>query len=135
MQYTALINASGLCVNALASSSGAMLVPQPGEVTIEITQAQFDSMPVGKQWTGAEFVGPVLTVTSRQGKHALADAGLYHPALAAIAALPEPARTKAQIDWEAATWQRNDPTLAAMAAALGLTEAQLDALFAQAATL
>lgn len=89
---------------------------------------------VGGEWLPAQPQS-LQTISSRQGKHALAEAGLYHPALAAIAALPEPARTKAQIDWEAATWQRNDPTLAAMAAALGLTSVQLDELFAQAATL
>jgi hypothetical protein len=75
----------------------------------------------------------VPTITSRQGKRALVDAGLYHPALAAIDALPEPGRTKAQIDWDAPTWQRNDPTLAAMATALGLNASQLDDLFAAAA--
>lgn len=135
MQYTALINASSLCVNALASASGAMLVPKAGEVTIEITQAQFDAKPVGKQWDGSAFVGAPLTITSRQGKRALVAADLYQPALTALNAMPEPAKTLALIDWDAPTWQRNDPTLAAMAAALGLTSAQLDALFAQAATL
>lgn len=77
----------------------------------------------------------VPTISSRQGKHALANAGLYHPALAAIAALPEPARTRAQIDWEAAYWDRANATLIAMATALGLGPVELDDLFAQAATL
>jgi hypothetical protein len=60
---------------------------------------------------------------------------LYQPALNALNALPEPDKTLAQIDWDAPTWQRSDPTLAAMAGALGLTDAQLDALFTQAASL
>lgn len=77
----------------------------------------------------------VPTITSRQGKRALVAAGLHQPAVTALNALPEPDKTLALIDWDAPTWQRNDPTLAAMAAALGLTSAQLDALFAQAATL
>ena len=77
----------------------------------------------------------VQTISSRQGKRALVAADLYQPALTALNALPEPAKTLAMIDWDAPTWQRNDPTLAAMAGALGLTEAQLDALIAHAATL
>jgi hypothetical protein len=75
------------------------------------------------------------TITSRQGKRALVAADLYQPALTALNALPEPAKTLAMIDWDAPTWQRSDQTLAAMAGALGLTDAQLDALFTQAASL
>lgn len=77
----------------------------------------------------------VPTITSRQGKRALVAAGLYQPAVTALNALPEPDKTLALIDWNAPTWQRSDSTLAAMAAALGLGPAELDALFAQAATL
>jgi hypothetical protein len=77
----------------------------------------------------------VPTITSRQGKRALVAADLYQPALTALNALPEPAKTLALIDWDAPTWQRSDQTLAAMAGALGLTDAQLDALFTQAASL
>lgn len=95
----------------------------------EIAPGIIEHGPAGSQ------TPPQPTITSRQGKHALAEVGLYHPALAAIAALPEPARTKAQIDWEAAYWQRDNVTLIAMAAALGLGPSELDALFAQAATL
>ena len=95
----------------------------------EIAPGIIEHGPAGSQ-TPAQPV-----ITSRQGKHALADAGLYHPALAAIAALAEPARTKAQIDWEAAYWQRDNVTVIAMAGALGLDASALDSLFANAATL
>lgn len=77
----------------------------------------------------------VPTITSRQGKRALVSAGLHDSALAAIESLPEPARTLALIDWNAPSWTRTDPTLGQMAEALGITSAQLDDLFALAATL
>ncbi|MBA4341144.1 MAG: hypothetical protein C0423_03205 [Methylibium sp.] len=110
--------------------------PQIGGEWVEVT-----GFPVGPgsrlvsgDWLPAQ---PAVqqTITSRQGKRALVAVELYQPALAAMNAMAEPAKTLALIDWDAPTWQRDDPTLAAMAGALGLTEAQLDALFAQAATL
>lgn len=55
---------------------------------------------------------------------------------AAIAALPEPEKSAAQIEWEyAATVERNSPLIAQLGPALGLGDAQLDALFRQAVTL
>lgn len=95
----------------------------------EIAPGVFEFGPPG---TPAPFVP---TITSRQGKRALVAAGLHDPALAAIEALTEPARTLALIDWNAPSWTRTDPTLVGMAAALGITSEQLDDLFAQAATL
>lgn len=91
----------------------------------------------GEQFSAppGELGGAVQTITSRQGKRALLVAGLYHDALAAINALPDPSKTAALIDWDAPTWSRNDPTLVSMAAVLGLTDEQLDELFAQASTL
>jgi hypothetical protein len=100
----------------------------------------YDEGKLGYFYAGGVFTAPpphpfVQTITSRQGKRALVAADLYQPALTALNALPEPDKTLALIDWDAPTWQRSDQTLAAMAAALGLTSAQLDALFEQAATL
>ena len=119
----------------------ANVVEQEGQPEIGGEWVEVTGLPVGPgsrlvsgEWLPAQ---PAVqqTITSRQGKRALVDAGLYQPALTALNALPEPDKTLAQIDWDAPTWQRSDPTLAAMAAALGLTSAQLDALFEQAATL
>ena len=110
--------------------------PQIGGEWVEVT-----GLPVGpgSRLVSGEWL-PALpasqgAITSRQGKRALVAADLYQPALAAINAMAEPSKTLALIDWDAPTWQRDDPTLAAMAGALGLTEAQLDALFTQAAML
>ena len=98
----------------------------------------YDLGKLGSTYADGVFIpAPIIpivpTITSRQGKHALANAGLYHQALAAIAALPEPSRTRAQIDWEAYYWERYNATVIAMADTLGLGPAELDALFTAAA--
>ena len=73
-----------------------------------------------------------LTVTPRQARLALSQAGL----LAAITAWVAAADETTRIEWEFALELRRDwPPILACGAALGLSEAQLDALFAQAATL
>lgn len=76
-------------------------------------------------------------VTMRQARLALLGAGLLDQVDAAIAAIPDPIHRKAaQIEWEyAQTVDRNSPFTQQLAAGLGITEEQKDALFTQAATL
>lgn len=75
-------------------------------------------------------------VTMRQARLALLGAGLLAGVDAAIASLPEPDKSAAQIDWEyAAVVQRSSGLVPAMGAALGMSEAQIDALFVTAAGL
>lgn len=70
------------------------------------------------------------TITLRQCKLALLNAGKLQDVVAAINALPEPQRTAAQIEFDYANEvERDSPLLNAVAAAIGLTEAELDALF------
>lgn len=67
-----------------------------------------------------------LACTPRQARLALAGAGLLGAVEAWIATADDPTR----ISWEYATQIRRDfPALTGAAAALGLTEAQIDALF------
>ena len=80
--------------------------------------------------------GPPTVVRMRQARQALLQAGKLEAVEQAIAALPEPARKAAQIDWEfAAEVQRSWPLVQTLAQALGMTEADLDALFTAAAAL
>jgi hypothetical protein len=73
----------------------------------------------------------VLTVTRRQALR-----GLLDDIEAAINELPEPQRSAARIDWEsAAEFRRDFPLLVGLAAAIGLTESQVDDLFAAAAAI
>jgi hypothetical protein len=132
MHYYAQI--SGGKVVAVTQTSGP--IDSPDMIALPV----YDEGKLGYFYAGGVFTAPppqpfVQTITSRQGKRALVAADLYQPALTALNALPEPDKTLAMIDWDAPTWQRSDQTLAAMAGALGLTDAQLDALFTQAASL
>lgn len=75
-------------------------------------------------------------VSMRQARLALLGAGLLSQVDAAIASLPSPQKEAAAIEWEyAQEVQRHNGLVPAMAQALGMTEAQLDDLFMQAATL
>lgn len=73
-----------------------------------------------------------MVCTPRQARLALQQAGL----LAAVEAWIARADEATRIEWEFATEIRRDwPPIAVCASALGLSEAQLDGLFVQAATL
>jgi len=76
------------------------------------------------------------SVTMRQARLALHAAGLLASVEAAIAGMPEPGKTAAQITWEfAATVDRAFGMVPALAAAMGMTETQIDTLFIEAAKL
>ena len=81
--------------------------------------------------------GAVMPIVSmRQAKLALMQAGRLGAVEAAINSLDEPARTEALIDWQSATVvERSHPRLALIAAAAGLSQAELDELFAAAAAI
>lgn len=72
----------------------------------------------------------------RQGRLALLRAGYLAVVEQSIAAIPDPEqRMKAQIEYEADTWERDNAFLQAMWAHLGGTPEQLDDLFRLAVTL
>jgi len=76
------------------------------------------------------------SVTMRQARLALHAAGLLTSVDAAIAAMDEPDKTAAQITWEfAQTVDRGFGMVPQLAAALGMTETQIDDLFIAAAKL
>jgi len=79
---------------------------------------------------------PPAEVTMRQARLALLQAGKLAAVDAAINALPEPTKTAARIEWEySGTVRRRQPLVLALAPALGLNDAQLDALFIAAESL
>lgn len=93
---------------------------------------------IGSVWNGSVFsVPPVVSVvpqqvSRRQARLALNVAGLLTQAETAINA----AGITMQIWYQDSdTWDRTDPHVAQMGAAIGLTSAQIDALFVQAAGL
>lgn len=75
-------------------------------------------------------------VTMRQARLALLDVGLLANVQTAINSLPEPAKTKAQIEWDYSNaLQRSNPFVTTLGTALGLDSTALDNLFIQASTL
>ena len=79
---------------------------------------------------------PPTRVTMRQARLALLAAGMLASVNAALEAAPGAAGEAARIEWEyATTVERDSPLIAGFAAALSMTDAQLDALFFAAAAL
>lgn len=74
-------------------------------------------------------------VTRAQGKAALIQAGLWQTVLDYVDGIADPTeKALAEVALHDTThWQRTSPFLNAAAAALGITEQQMDALFQQAA--
>jgi hypothetical protein len=75
-------------------------------------------------------------VTMRQARRALREAGLLETIDLAINALPSPAKEDAKIDWEfSQEVQRNNKLLHSLSNSMGMTSAQMDALFIAASKL
>ena len=105
---------------------GVFRQPQPGIAEEELS----DNHPDVQAFLNP--VQPVRAVTMRQARLALHAAGKLSAIDAAIAQIGG----AAQIEWEYATEVRRDrPLVSQVAAGLDMTEAELDALFTQAATL
>jgi len=69
-------------------------------------------------------------ITMRRARLALLSIGKLSAVDAAIDALSEPAKSQARIEWEySSAVKRNQPLVQALAPALGLSSAQIDALF------
>lgn len=102
-----------------------------------------DDVEVGWLWDGEQFTAPPAppqqvpgAVTMRQARLALLGAGMLAQIDTAINALPSPQKEAAKIEWEySQEVQRHNGFVSVLAPALGLTSAQLDALFLQASQL
>lgn len=101
---------------------------------------EIDAAPyvVWRPMTAAEIKARVPSVvTMRQGREALIRNGLFAQVDAALNAIGDPGEKAIALNyWEySQVMERGNPVVQQLAPALGLTEAQLDALFTQAATL
>ena len=128
----------GFYDDAIHSSMPADAVP----ITSQVRQALLEAQSAGKQIEpdGNGFPiavdppppGPPQVVSRFQARAALHLAGLL-PSVEALMAAPE-ADPLARLAWaDAIEFRRDSPTLVAMAAALSLTDEQLDQLFITAA--
>lgn len=76
------------------------------------------------------------SVTMRQARLALHAHGLLASVQSAIDSLPEPQRSEAQIEWDYSNGlERGNSFVATLGVALGLDDAAIDDLFAEAAQL
>lgn len=118
----------------------ALNVEGPGYTLIEEDSALY-TYPVDG-WIYAENLDAAITyfanaakntITLRQCKLALLNAGKLQDVLAYIDAMPEPQRTAALIEFnDTKDVERNSALLNTVAAAIGLTPEQTDSLFAAA---
>lgn len=93
---------------------------------------------VSGSWSAPPPAPPVIpqSVTMRQARLALLNHGLLANVQPAINALPEPQRTRAQIEWDYSNGlERGNSFVATLGVALGLDDAAIDSLFIEAAAL
>ena len=96
---------------------------------------------IGDEYVGGGFVRPVIvdpvpeSVTRRQAKVALLQAGLLDEVESGIEAITDPVTKRiAKLDWsEAQEFRRDWPLLNQLAVGMGITDGQLDELFRAAA--
>ena len=83
------------------------------------------------------LISDLASITPRQLRLALVLSGVDIANIdAAISVLPEPTQTLTRIEWEyAIDFERSNPMVAALGAALGLTNEQIDAIWVLGATL
>ena len=111
-----------------------------GANTIVADEAFVEAHYPGK-WTLLHDPAPApasavpASVTRAQGKVALIDAGLWPAALSYVDNIADPSlRARAEVAMhDTQEWRRDSPFIADAAASVGLTTAQLDALFIAAA--
>lgn len=114
-----------------------------GEEPLAPNWIETDSPRIGWLWDGQQFsqppavqAPPPSVVSMRQARLALLQIGKLADVDAAIAALPSPSKEAAKIEWEYAAEVSRDSTLMKqLAAAIGLDDTALDALFTLAHTL
>ncbi len=136
MKYAYVQN--NTAVEVVQSNPHMLFVPHYATQFIEVAdKVQAGWKLVDGEWTEPE---PVIythqEVTMRQARLALLENGLLANVQPAINSLPEPDKTKAQIEWEYSNaLQRGNPFVATLGTALGLNEEALDNLFITAAKL
>lgn len=136
MKYAYVQN--NTAVEVVESNPHMLFVPHyAAQFIVVADEVQAGWKLVGGEWEEPE---PVIyipqEVTMRQARLALLENGLLANVQPAINSLPEPDKTKAQIEWEHSNGlERNNPFVATLGAALGLDGAGIDALFVQASLL
>lgn len=130
MKRWALMN-DGACVNVVEQDA----MPSIGGDWVDVTGLHVGA---GMRYENGEWLpakpSVPASVTMRQARLALLAAGKLSAVESAIAALPDPPKTAAQIEWEYSNEvQRHNGFVSQLGPALGLSDDDLDALFIAAA--
>lgn len=105
----------------------AKLIPAPD--WLEVTKEEFDALILTERFIPQ-------SVTMRQARLALLQAGKLQSVNNAIAAMTGAQGEAARIEWDYSNEvRRTQPLTIALAQAIGMTEEEMDALFIEAATL
>lgn len=110
---------------------------EPPVGSVEVPKAPKTARDIwdGQKWIDAEPL-PVLVVDMAQARLALINAGHLDKVEPIIEAMPEPQKSAARIEWEYRARVRRDSDLTqAIAAAIPLSDEEMDQLFTTAATL
>ena len=132
----AILDNSGTCVNCCSWDGVAQWSPPAGCTAVDISAVN-PQPSIGWTYIGGVWAAPSppptpgpASVSRVQALAALTHAGLYATAQAAVTA----AGGITLLAWNNATqFDRTSPTIASLQGALGLTSAQVDALFIAAA--
>jgi len=130
-EKAATAQASAAQLTALnAEKTTAEQARDAAQAQVQTLQAQLDAL------VPPAINGVPQEVTMRQAQLALLGAGLLDTVDTAIAAIPGDAGRAARITWEKSSAVRRDnPLIAQLQGALGLTSEQIDALFVAAAAI
>lgn len=123
-----VLNDAGRIINTIVVDS---LDAMPGLVDARSGGSIGDVFTAGEVAASPPSPMPPAIVTMRQARRALLDAGLLDAVGVAIAGIADyTQRARAEVEWSTARdVDRNNPFTQFMAASLGLTNADLDALF------
>lgn len=92
-----------------------------------------EQISTAEQRAAAERAAQLTPLNAAQFRLGLLNHGLLHQVDDAIAALDEPERAAAEIEWEYRTsFHRDNPLVVALSAHIGLTDEQIDDMWLEA---
>lgn len=130
--YTPEIHGGGMPADAFAISDAVYIALLEAQALGKRIVPDADGNPIAVDQPAGPLTVP-NTVSMRQARLALLAAGLLQTVTDAVAAIPGATGDAARIEWEyAQVVERGSPLVETLSSALGLTDDQLDALFAAA---
>lgn len=139
---------NGIVVNVIIADDEFVALyreQNPTQLCVEYVESHINDENVariGEHYVDGKFITPYVapsvptSITMRQTRLALLQAGKLSAIDTALASLPSPQKEQAQIEWEyASEVQRDNPLIGQLMSVLGMGETELDALFIEGAKL